>query len=165
MSCLITNLPSYEVWVRKEYLTDHKSGHGEFVKGVWVSAKSIPGRAFYFETYLPEYAAMFDKLPISAFLSSPEIPDPDMTLHNLQFWNCMDYGVVAVQKQFIGSMHYEVYTRDFGNQTGTYICTWTIFTLMWTLLTTQQVNNLPNISLITSQNWIMGSFVSIQTTE
>ena len=92
MSTLITNLPSYEVWVRKEYLTDHKSGHGEFVKGVWVSAKSIPGRAFYFETYLPDYAAMFDKLPISAFLSSPEIPDPDMTLHNLQFWNCMDYG-------------------------------------------------------------------------
>ena len=67
MSTLITNLPSYEVWVRKEYLTDHKYGHGEFVKGVWVSAKSIPGRAFYFETYLPDYAAMFDKLPISAF--------------------------------------------------------------------------------------------------
>ena len=58
MACLIANLPSYEVWVRKEYLTDHKSGHGEFVKGVWVSAKSIPGRAFYFETYLPDYAAM-----------------------------------------------------------------------------------------------------------
>ena len=55
--------------MRKEYLTDHQSGHGEFVKGVWVSAKSIPGRAFYFETYLPEYAAMYDKLPISAFLS------------------------------------------------------------------------------------------------
>ncbi len=54
MSCLITNLPSYEVWVRKEYLTDHKSGQGEFVKGVWGSAKSIPGRAFYFDTYLPE---------------------------------------------------------------------------------------------------------------
>ena len=42
MSTLITNLPAYEVWVRKEYLTDHKYGHGEFVKGVWVSAKSIP---------------------------------------------------------------------------------------------------------------------------
>ena len=123
MACLITNLPSQEVWVRKEYLTDHQSGHGEFVKGVWVSAKSIPGRAFYFETYLPEYAAMYDKLPISAFVSEPKTPEPDMTLHNLQFWNCMDYGVVAVQKQFIGSMHYEVYTRDYGPQTGTYICT------------------------------------------
>ena len=91
MACLIANLPAYEVWVRKEYLTDHQSGHGEFVKGVWVSVKSIPGRAFYFETYLPEYAAMYDKLPISAFVSDPEKPSPDMELHNLQFWNCMDY--------------------------------------------------------------------------
>ena len=112
MPALICNLPSYHVWVRKEYLTDHKSGHGEFVEGYWVSAKSIPGRAFYFETYLPDYAAMYDKLPISAFVSSPELPDPDKTLHNLQFWNCMDYGVVAVQKQFVGSMHYEIMTRD-----------------------------------------------------
>ena len=123
MPSLICNLPSYEVWVRKEYHTDHKSGHGEYVKGVWVSAKSIPGRAFYFETYLPEYAAINDKLPISAFVSSPEKPTPDMELHNLQFWNCMDYGVVAVQKQFIGSMHFEIYTRDYGTQSGTYICT------------------------------------------
>ena len=123
MSCLIVNLPSQEVWVRKEYLTDHQSGWGEFVKGVWVSAKSIPGRTFYFETYLPEYAAMYDKLPISAFVSRSETPTPDLDLPNLQFWNCMDYGVVAVQKQFIGSMDYEIYTKDFGNQKGTYICT------------------------------------------
>ena len=46
MPALICNLPSYEVWVRKEYLTDPTSGHGVYVKGVWVSAKSIPGRAF-----------------------------------------------------------------------------------------------------------------------
>ena len=123
MAALICKLPSVEVWVRKEYLTDHQSGHGEFVKGVWVSAKSIPGRTFYFETYLPEYAAMYDKLPISAFVSDPQTPKPDMDLPNLQFWNCMDYGVVAVQKQFIGSMDYELYTRDFGIQKGTYICT------------------------------------------
>ena len=40
MSALICNLPSEEVWVRKEYLTDHQSGHGEFVKGVWISSLS-----------------------------------------------------------------------------------------------------------------------------
>ena len=34
MPALICNLPSYHVWVRKEYLTDHKSGHGEFVEGL-----------------------------------------------------------------------------------------------------------------------------------
>ena len=69
MSQLLVNLPAYKVWVRKEYLRDLQDGHGEFVEGVWVSAKSIPGRAFYFETYLPEYGAMYDKLPISAFVS------------------------------------------------------------------------------------------------
>ena len=123
MSELICNLPSEKVWVRKEYLRDHVDGHGEFVEGVWVSCKSIPGRAFYFETYLPEYGALYDKLPISAFVSSPETPNPDMTLPNLQFWNCMDYGVVSICKQFIGSMDFEVYTRDFGIVSGTYICT------------------------------------------
>ena len=120
---LICNLPSVEVYVRKEYLRDHEDGHGEFVKGVWVSAKSIPGRAFYFESFLPEYGALFDKLPISAFLREPKIPDPDLNLPNLQFWNCMDYGVVAITKQFIGSMDYEILTRDHGIMHGSYICT------------------------------------------
>ena len=98
MSKLICNLPAIDVWVRKEYLRDQKDGHGKFVKGVWVSCKSLPGRAFYFETYLPEYGALFDKLPISAFCSSPETPEPDLDLYNLQFWNCMDYNVTCIQK-------------------------------------------------------------------
>ena len=116
-------MPSEKVWVRKEYLTDFQSGEGEFVEGVWISAKSIPGRAFYFETYLPEYAAMYDKLPISAFLSRPETPKPDLDLPNLQFWNCMDYGIVNVCKQFVGSMEWEVRTRHFGSIKGKYVCT------------------------------------------
>ena len=123
MAELICNLPSENVWVRKEYLRDHQDGHGEFVAGVWVSAKSIPGRAFYFETYLPEYGALFDKLPISAFLHEKKTPDPDLPLNNLQFWNCMDYGVVAICKQFIGSMDFQILSRDHGTLMGSYICT------------------------------------------
>jgi len=123
LSQLICNLPAIHVWVRKEYLRDHKDGHGEFVKGVWVSCKSMPGRAFYFETYLPDYGAMFDKLPISAFVSEPETPKKDLKLHNLQFWNCMDYGVVSIHKQFVSSMMFEAYTRDQGKLKGTYVAT------------------------------------------
>jgi len=123
MSTLITNLPSTKVYVRKEYLRDFEDGFGEFVEGVWVCAKSIPGRAFYFETYLPEYGALYDKLPISAFVSSPETPDPDLDLPNLQFWNCMDYGVSNICKQFVGSMEWEVRTRHFGSIKGEYLCT------------------------------------------
>jgi len=120
---LVVNLPAKKVYVRKEYLTDHQTGFGEFVEGVWVSAKSIPGRAFYFETYLPEYGAIYDKLPISAFLDRPETPQPDLDLPNLQFWNCMDYGVVAIQKQFIASMDIELRTRNFGSISGEYLFT------------------------------------------
>ena len=123
MSRLICNLPAINLWVRKEYLRDHEDGHGEFVKGVWISCKSLPGRAFYFETYLPEYGAMFDKLPISAFLNKPKLPDPDLALYNLQFWNCMDNSVVCIEKQFIASMSYEVYTRDAGTIKGSYVAT------------------------------------------
>ena len=123
MAELLCNLPAQKVWVRKEYLRDHQDGHGEYVAGIWASCKSIPGRAFYFETYLPDYGALFDKLPISAFVSSKEPPKPDMPLNNLQFWNCMDYGVTIICKQFIGSMDFEVLTRDFGIQKGYYVCT------------------------------------------
>ena len=94
MAYLTVNIPHIDVYVKKEFLYDNEKGHGELTEGVWVTAKSIQGRALYFETYLPEYGALYDKLPISAFVSEPELPDPDMNLPNLQFWNCMDYGTV-----------------------------------------------------------------------
>ena len=64
MAFLVANLPPIKVFVKKQYLYDHKKGQGEFVEGVWVSCKSIQGRALYFETYLPEYGALYDKLPM-----------------------------------------------------------------------------------------------------
>jgi len=123
MSALLANLPNTKVYVRKEYLMDFKGGHGEFVEGHWVTVKSMPGRAFYFETYLPEYAALYDKLPISAFVSEPNKPDPDLPLQDLQFWNAMDYGVTAIYKQFIGSMDFEIFTRSHQVMHGTYLFT------------------------------------------
>ena len=123
MSALLANLPNTKVYVRKEYLMDFKGGHGEFVEGHWVTVKSMPGRAFYFETYLPEYAALYDKLPISAFVSEPKKPDPDLPLQDLQFWNAMDYGVTAIYKQFIGSMDFEILTRSHKVMHGSYLFT------------------------------------------
>ena len=120
---LVVNLPAVKVWVRREYLRDHQDGHGEFVEGVWVSVKSITGRAFYFETFLPEYGALYDKLPISAFVSRPEIPKPDMSLQDLQFWDAMDYGIRVIQKQFIGNMDVELRTKHHGIQKGGYLFT------------------------------------------
>ena len=66
---------------------------------------------------------MFDKLPISAFVRAPKTPEPDMSLENLQFWNCMDYGVACMNKGFISSMDCELRTRDHGLVRGQYLFT------------------------------------------
>ena len=118
----IVNLPPRKVWVRKEYLYDLRKGHGEYVLGYWVSLKSISGRALYFETYLPEYGAVYDKLPISAFLDwdpgSPEAPvmdsygSDDLPLYDLQYWDAFDYDVEIVPKAFLNSMRVRVRTRS-----------------------------------------------------
>lgn len=115
----IINLPPRKVWIRKEYLRDLRDGHGEYVLGWWVSLKSIWGRCFYFETYLPEYGALYDKLPISAFLNwesdhptRPRTPQPDLPLTDLQYWDSFDYDVRVVEKQFLYSMAVEVKHRS-----------------------------------------------------
>ena len=119
----IVNLPPKKVWVRKEYLYDLRKGHGEYVLGYWVSLKSIWGRSFYFETYMPEYGACFDKLPVSAFLEwesdFPEAPDPDnfiiepdLPLSDLQYWDSFDYDTEVVEKQFLRSMSVKVRHRS-----------------------------------------------------
>ena len=65
---LQANLPPIELYVKKEYLYDLEKGHGELVEGLWITVTSIQGRALYFETYLPDYGAVYDKLPLSAFV-------------------------------------------------------------------------------------------------
>ena len=47
MAFLCVNTPHIDVFVKKEYLYDLQKGHGELVEGVWVTAKSIQGRALY----------------------------------------------------------------------------------------------------------------------
>ena len=102
MSFLVANLPPIKVLVKKQYLYDHQKGKGEFVEGVWVSCKSIQGRALYFETYLPQYGALYDKLPISAFVAKPT--DVDLELEELQLWDAFSYHLAIVEKASISGV-------------------------------------------------------------
>ena len=52
MAFLCVNTPHIDVFVKKEYLYDLQKGHGELVEGVWVTAKSIQGRASVSYTHL-----------------------------------------------------------------------------------------------------------------
>ncbi len=130
MSTLVGNVPPIKVWVRREYLRDFRDGHGDYTPGYWVTCKSLTGRALYFETYLTEYGALYDKLPISAFLAwdsdhpdCPVDPTPDLPLTDLQFWNGFDTGLTVIEKNLIYNMEFEVMTRSSGTLKGTYLFT------------------------------------------
>ena len=100
MAFLCANIPHVEVYVKKEYLYDHEKGHGELVEGIWVTVKSIQGRALYFETYLPEYGAVYDKLPISAFVWKKDYEE-DIPLQELELWDCFSYDISVIEKRLL----------------------------------------------------------------
>jgi hypothetical protein len=104
-------LPPIKVLVRAEYLYDHQKGHGTTVEGVWCSVKAHRGEAFRFETYLPEYAALYDKLPISAFLWKP-LDGYDLPLDVLQIWDALSYDVCVIDKPLIKGLRAEFFGKD-----------------------------------------------------
>lgn len=111
MSFLVHNLPPVHVWVKKEYLYDLQSGHGELTPGIWISAKSVEGKALYFETLLTDYGALYDKLPLSAFVWKTDIVEEEqLPLDVLQLWDCFDYHLTVIQKPILSRC--EVFGKD-----------------------------------------------------
>ena len=103
MAFLVHNLPPIEVFVKKEYLYDHQKGFGELTEGMWISVKSVESKALYFETMLLEYGALYDKLPLSAFVWTRDYDKSNqLPLDHLQIWDCFDYDITVVQKPILG---------------------------------------------------------------
>lgn len=119
MAFLAHPLPPVHVYVRKEYLYDLQHGHGEFTPGIWISVKSVTGKALYFETLLPEYGALYDKLPLSAFVWKED--HGDLSLDTLQLWDCFDYHITVIQKPILSRC--EFFGKDKQMHGGEYMFT------------------------------------------
>lgn len=119
-------LPPLKVYVRAEYLYDHQSHHGELIHGIWCSVKAIRGQAFRFETYLPTFGAVYDKLPISAFLATyirkPGV-EPLLDLDVLEIWDALAYDVTVIDKPLLKGLRAEFYGKDGRMHPGEYLFT------------------------------------------
>lgn len=123
MPSIIANIPTVSCYVRKEYLRDLQDGHGEFTPCYWVTVKAPRHRALYIEAFLPEYGALYDKLPISAFVQSPRTPTPDLPLGLLQMWDVNASAVAVIEKTLLKNMPCK-YRDQFGAwHKGTYLFT------------------------------------------
>lgn len=120
-------LPPVKVLVQPEYLYDFDSKDRELVEGIWVSVKSIRGEALRFETYLPQYGALYDKLPISAFMhneiDTDGLDEPMLPLDTLQIWDALSYHVTVVDKPLLKGLRAEFFGKDKKLHPGEYMFT------------------------------------------
>ena len=54
------------------------------------------------ETYLPEYGAVYDKLPLSAFVWKKDY-EGELTLEELELWDCFSYDITVIEKRLLRS--------------------------------------------------------------
>lgn len=121
----MANLPPIHCWVRREFLYDFKQGHGEYEPCIWVSIKSLRSQAFRIESYLPRYGALYDKLPLHAYVSRCERLEPEkfLSLDTLQIWDCFSYDIAVIQKAFLRNLSCKFYAKDKKMYGGDYLFT------------------------------------------
>ncbi len=114
MSFLVVNLPPVHCYIKREFLYDFQQGHGEYEPCIWVSLKSIRGQAFRIEAYLPHYGALYDKLPLHAFVSDPMslTLEQHLPLDHLQIWDCFSYNMTIIQKSFLKNLTCKFLAKD-----------------------------------------------------
>jgi|TARA_B110000046_G_scaffold153779_1_gene163443 hypothetical protein len=101
MSYLISNIPHFKCWVRKEFTTNHQHGHGEYLHALAIAVNTIPDRSLSFQVVFTgceaeddesniHGGAMWARMPIQALVA--DIPVAEWALpmedHLAQPWDC-----------------------------------------------------------------------------
>ena len=123
MSFLVANIPPVHCYIRKEFLYDIKHGFGEYVPCIWVTIKSIRGQAFRIESYLPEYGALYDKLPLHAFVSRTDNLGEFLPIDHLQIWDCFSHNITVIKKSFLSNLSAKFFAKDKTWHKGNYMFT------------------------------------------
>tara|TARA_R100000654_G_scaffold61916_3_gene88881 strand:- start:962 stop:1654 length:693 start_codon:yes stop_codon:yes gene_type:complete len=115
MSYLISNIPYFKCWVRKEFTCDHQDYHGEYLHALAIAVNTIPDRSLSFQVVFTgceidnddslenvHGGAMWARMPIQALvfdMSMEEYPER-MEDHLAQPWDCesRDHSVIVMDR-------------------------------------------------------------------
>ena len=111
MSYLVASLPPLKCFVRREFLYNFEKGHGEYEPAIWVSIKALRGQVFRIESLLPNYGALYDKLPIHAYVWHTDNPSA-LPIDTLQLWDCMGYRFTVVEKIGLRNLGVKFMAKD-----------------------------------------------------
>jgi hypothetical protein len=111
MSYIVASLPPLKCFVRREFLYNFEKGHGEYEPAIWVSIKALRGQVFRIESLLPNYGALYDKLPIHAYVWHTDNPSA-LPIDTLQLWDCMGYRFTVVEKIGLRNLGVKFMAKD-----------------------------------------------------
>ena len=63
MPYLVSNIPHFKCWVRREYTYNHEDYHGEFLHGMAIAVNTIPDRCLSFQVVFTGCESDFDDSP------------------------------------------------------------------------------------------------------
>ena len=116
MSYLISNIPHFNCWVRKEFTHNHQKYHGEFLHAIAIAVNCIPDRSLSFQVVFtgceidmedgPDKnvhgGAMWARMPIQALVADIPLDEwsEPMQDHLVQAWDCesRDHSVVVMDR-------------------------------------------------------------------
>ena len=101
MSYLISNIPHFKCWVRKEFTANHQEYRGEFIHALAIAVNTIPDRSLSFQVVFtgceeedPDKnihgGAMWARMPIQALVADIPVEQwaEPMEDHICQPWDC-----------------------------------------------------------------------------
>lgn len=117
---LSSDIPHFEVLVRKEFLYNQERGHGEFESGVCFGVSSITNRALGFHVLL-DNGAIFWRLPLHALCINEKAPKVDIA--ECQFWDNISYNITVNKYSYLKDRNCSLRTRSGRVINGTYMFT------------------------------------------
>jgi len=121
LSFLVGNIPPIKCFVKAEYLYNQTKGHGNLEPCVWLTAKCIKGQALRIESLLVNYGALYDKLPLSAYVW--KTPEGELPLDYLQIWDCLAYDFTVIEKSNLRGLKVKFFGKDRQFHFGNYLFT------------------------------------------
>ena len=103
MSYLISNVPHFHCWVRREFTCNHQRYHGEFLHAMVIAVNTIPDRSLSFQVVFTgcesdledgmeniHGGAMWARMPIQALVADIPVDEwpTSMQDHLAQPWDC-----------------------------------------------------------------------------
>jgi hypothetical protein len=134
MAYLISNIPHFNCWVRREFTCNHMRHHGDYLHAMAIAVNTIPDRSLSFQVVFTgceidsdddepniHGGAMWARMPIQALVADVVMDEwPERMIDHLaQPWDCesREHSVVVMDRvsssPWIAKINHEFYTSRY----------------------------------------------------